>query len=164
MPTGAINSWSLLNWALDEFSGVSMDQKERTRKKNMQTYKLVMPGDLNHYGFLFGGNLLKWVDEIAWIAATMYFPGMNFVTVAIDNVEFKKSVRQGAILRFESTLQRKGQTSVQFQVEVFRNSPHEKVNQEAVFSTVVTMVRVDSDGNKMSLSEPADCTDSDVQE
>lgn len=128
----------------------------------MQTYKLVMPGDLNHYGFLFGGNLLKWVDEIAWIAASLYFPGMNFVTVAIDDVAFKKSIRQGSILRFESTLKRKGNTSVQFAVEVFRNSPHEKVNQETVFSTVVTMVRVDSEGNKISLAEPADCDDPDT--
>ena len=120
----------------------------------MQSYKLVMPGDLNHYGFLFGGNLLKWVDEIAWIAASVYFPGMNFVTVGIDNVEFKKSIRQGSILRFESKLLRKGNTSVQFRVEVFCNSPHEHVNQEAVFTTGVTMVRVDRKGNKMPLGEP----------
>ena len=24
----------------------------------MTSYKLVMPGDLNHYGFLFGGKML----------------------------------------------------------------------------------------------------------
>lgn len=29
----------------------------------MTSYKLVMPGDLNHYGFLFGGKMLMWVDE-----------------------------------------------------------------------------------------------------
>ena len=27
----------------------------------MTTYKLVMPGDMNHYGFLFGGKMLMWV-------------------------------------------------------------------------------------------------------
>ena len=117
----------------------------------MQTYKLVMPGDLNHYGFLFGGNLLKWVDEVAWIAATLHYPGMHFVTVAIDNVQFKKSIRQGSILRFECLLQRQGNTSVQFKVEVFRNSPEEVENAEVVFSTIVTMVRVDDLGQKVSL-------------
>ncbi|MBL8889236.1 MAG: acyl-CoA thioesterase [Planctomycetaceae bacterium] len=117
----------------------------------MQTYKLVMPGDLNHYGFLFGGNLLKWVDEVAWIAATLHYPGMNFVTVAIDNVQFKKSIRQGSILRFECELERQGRTSVQFRVQVFRNSPEETENAEVVFSTVVTMVRVDELGQKMPL-------------
>ena len=33
----------------------------------MTSYKLVMPGDLNHYGFLFGGKMLMWVDEVAWM-------------------------------------------------------------------------------------------------
>lgn len=28
----------------------------------METYKLVLPEHLNPYGYLFGGNLLKWVD------------------------------------------------------------------------------------------------------
>lgn len=120
----------------------------------MHTYKLVMPGDLNHYGFLFGGNLLKWVDEVAWIAASLEFPGMNFVTVAIDDVEFKKSVREGSILRFESNLTRKGKTSVRFGVEVFKSSQDSTVDQEPVFSTVVTMVRVDKNGDKLNLDQP----------
>ena len=33
----------------------------------MTSYKLVRPGDLNHYGFLFGGKMLMWVDEVAWM-------------------------------------------------------------------------------------------------
>ena len=33
----------------------------------MTTYKLVMPEDMNHYGFLFGGKMLMWIDEVAWI-------------------------------------------------------------------------------------------------
>ena len=30
----------------------------------MESYKVVRPEHLNHYGYLFGGFLLKWVDEI----------------------------------------------------------------------------------------------------
>jgi acyl-CoA hydrolase len=68
----------------------------------MESYKLVLPEHLNHYGYLYGGNLLKWVDEIGWIAASRDYPGYNFVTVAMDRVEFRKSVREGTILRFEA--------------------------------------------------------------
>ena len=32
-------------------------------------YKLVLPEHLNQYGFLFGGNLLKWIDEVSWMAS-----------------------------------------------------------------------------------------------
>ncbi|MEI7902842.1 MAG: acyl-CoA thioesterase, partial [bacterium] len=41
----------------------------------MISYKLVMPEHMNHYGLLFGGNLLKWVDETAWMAASLDYPG-----------------------------------------------------------------------------------------
>ena len=30
----------------------------------MTTCKLVMPGDMNHYGFLFG-KMLMWVGEVS---------------------------------------------------------------------------------------------------
>ncbi len=66
----------------------------------MENHKLVLPEYLNHFGFLFGGYLLKWVDEYAWIAASLDYPGSNFVTIAMDKVEFRKSVRKGTILKF----------------------------------------------------------------
>ena len=77
----------------------------------MENHKLVMPEHLNHYGFLFGGHLLKWVDEYAYIAAAIEYPGSNFVTIGMDEVEFRKSVRQGTILRFIVEQIRRGKTS-----------------------------------------------------
>jgi acyl-CoA hydrolase len=35
----------------------------------MQTFTTVRPEHLNYHGFLFGGQLLLWVDEFAWMAA-----------------------------------------------------------------------------------------------
>ena len=78
----------------------------------MENHKLVLPGDLNQDGFLFGGNLLKLVDEYAWIAATLEYPGCIFVTVGMDKVEFKKTVREGVILKFNVERFRAGKTSV----------------------------------------------------
>ncbi len=122
----------------------------------MRSYKLVMPGDLNHFGFLFGGNLLKWVDEVSWIAACRDFPGCRFVTISMDRVEFRKSVREGTILIVEAVLARRGQTSVGYGVEVFRNRLATGI-EEKVFTTTVTFVRVDDEGRKISLP-PAACT------
>ena len=31
---------------------------------------LIVPAHINHYGRLFGGQLLKWIDELAGIVAT----------------------------------------------------------------------------------------------
>jgi acyl-CoA hydrolase len=120
----------------------------------MENHKLILPEHLNHYGFLFGGHLLKWVDETAWIAASLDYPGCNFVTVAMDHVEFRQSVREGTILRFEVQKTRAGRTSVHYRVEVYRaNSPGREA--ELIFITLVTFVRIDRDGNKLPLPPDA---------
>lgn len=122
----------------------------------MENFKLVLPEHLNHYGFLFGGYLLKFVDEVAWIAASLKYPGFHFVTIGMDKVEFRKSVCEGTILRFKSTETRVGNTSVTFLVEVFRDvllDGNQPAEEEQVFSTSVTLVRVDDQGNKKSLRQ-----------
>jgi acyl-CoA hydrolase len=115
----------------------------------MENHKLVLPQHLNHYGFLFGGDLLKWVDEYAYVAATMEFPGSNFVTVAMDKVVFKKSVREGSILKFIVDKTREGTTSVQYEVRVYHGNSRQ--DEDLIFSTGVTLVRVDERGRKIPL-------------
>src|SRR5690554_6680165 len=85
----------------------------------MNHYKLVMPEHLNHYGYLFGGYLLQWIDEIGYIAANLEFPGHEFVTVGLDNVVFKKGIKLGSILEFQTSLSRLGNTSCTYDVSVF---------------------------------------------
>jgi acyl-CoA hydrolase len=113
----------------------------------MDNYKLVLPEHLNHYGYLFGGHLLKWVDEVAWIAASLDHPGCKFVTIAMDKVEFRKSVRQGAILRFHVKPHAQGRTSVQYRAEVFTEDL-DSAQEALVFSTTVSFVCLDSQGLK----------------
>src|SRR5208282_3508615 len=116
----------------------------------MENYKLVLPEHLNQFGYLFGGNLLKWVDEIAWIAASLDFPGCKFVTIGMDKIEFRKSVKGGSILRFLVERTKIGKTSVQYVVNVF-NEDIESGDGKAVFSTHVTFVRLDDEGNKTDI-------------
>lgn len=116
----------------------------------MENYKLVLPGDLNQNGYLYGGNLLKWIDEYAWIAATLDYPKCSFVTVALDKVTFKKGVKDGAILKFDIKKSHVGNTSVQYLVNVYcQNSCY--TNLEIIFSTHITFVNLDENGMKKSL-------------
>ena len=116
----------------------------------MENHRLVMPEHLNHFGYLFGGYLLQWVDECAWIAATLDYPGCKLLTIGMDKVEFRKSVKQGAVLRIHAERIKQGNTSVQYLAEVFRG---DRATDEAgpVFSTKITFVRVDDQGNKSPL-------------
>ncbi|MDA8418233.1 MAG: hypothetical protein M0Z90_04285 [Desulfobacteraceae bacterium] len=118
----------------------------------MEHHKLVLPGHLNHYGFLFGGNLLQWVDEYAWIAASLDYPGAKFVTIGMDRVVFRKNIRNGTILKFVIERMRAGSTSAQYGVLVFRGNGKDCDN-EPLFSTNVTFVNVDQRGRKQALPE-----------
>jgi acyl-CoA hydrolase len=65
----------------------------------------------------------------------------------MDRVEFKKSVRQGSLLRFETERIREGNTSVQYTVDVYRHDM--KSGEEVmIFSTNTTFVCIDSQGKK----------------
>ena len=119
----------------------------------MENYKLVLPEHLNHYGALFGGYLLQWVDEYAWIAATRDYPGATFVTVAMDDVVFRKGVRQGAILRFLIEKAKEGRSSVSYGVTVFRDDL-DTGEEERIFTTHVSFVNVDAEGKSQRLPEP----------
>lgn len=116
----------------------------------MISYKLVMPEHMNQYGVLFGGNLLKWVDETAWMAVSLDFPGSRFVTIGMDRVEFKKGVTGGSILRFTVTRQRVGTTSVTYAAEVCRREMHQS-QEDLIFTTDITFVRVNESGKKVPI-------------
>ena len=114
----------------------------------MVSYKLVMPEQMNQYGSLFGGNLLKWIDEIAWMAASLDYPGARFVTIGMNRVEFKKGVSGGTILRFEILQKRVGKTSVTYTATV-THSESAHAAAEIIFTTEITFVRVDASGKKI---------------
>lgn len=116
----------------------------------MNQCRLVMPSHLNNYGVLFGGYMLLWVDEVSWIAASLDYPGCRFVTVAMDRVEFKKSVRGGELLEFATEREHTGNTSATYRVSVVRQSL-DSATAEDVFETRVTLVRVGADGEKLAL-------------
>ncbi|MDA0767975.1 MAG: acyl-CoA thioesterase [Verrucomicrobia bacterium] len=114
----------------------------------METHRLVLPADLNQYGYLFGGQLLSWVDEASWIAASLDYPECKFVTVGMDKVEFRHSVREGTILSIHSERVEEGKTSVKYGVEVRQGRCGDG---PALFSTHVSFVNVDDSGAKRAL-------------
>jgi hypothetical protein len=69
----------------------------------MDTYTLVRTEHLNHNEKLFGGQLLKWVDEFAWLAAARDFCGSVLVTRAMDNSEFRHTVSERPPFSIPST-------------------------------------------------------------
>ena len=127
----------------------------------MNQYTLVRPEHLNHFGHLFGGQMLKWVDEYAALAAMRDYPACWLVTKAMDQVVFSKGVDCGAMLRFQIRKERVGTTSVTYRVEVFGTEMN-ALDEHQVFRTSITFVRLDEDGLKCPL--PADAPDKAMDE
>ena len=64
--------------------------KHISESRTEQQY-LIRPAHMNHYGRLFGGELLRWIDELAGIVARRH-ANANITTAAIDNLQFKAPV------------------------------------------------------------------------
>jgi len=116
----------------------------------MQNHYVVRTEHLNHKGNLFGGQLLQWVDECAYMAAKKDYPQHNLVTRAMSEVEFKKGITNGSILQINADKERIGNSSVTYKVEVFSFPPDEKGG-ELAFETRVTFVAIDEFGEKVPL-------------
>lgn len=119
----------------------------------MQHYKIVLPADLNDYGSLFGGTLLKWVDEIAYIRVSLDFPGQHFVTIGLDHVEFRHPIREGQILCFKCNKTRIGKTSVTYNVQVV-GARYERNSEQVLFESNISFVCVGEGGNKTAIKAP----------
>lgn len=118
----------------------------------MENYTMVRPEHLNPQGYLFGGQLLLWIDEFAWLAANRFYPDCDFVTRAMDDINFRQRIFNGSILRFAVNKKTAGKTSLKLEIQVWarRVYQQEEIN---VFTTNVTLVRIDKQGNKAPLTK-----------
>ncbi|CAB3677070.1 acyl-CoA thioesterase [Paraburkholderia rhynchosiae] len=112
---------------------------------NFQTRKWVKPENLNPNGTLFGGSLLRWIDEEAAIYAICQMGNQRVVTKFMSEINFVSSARQGDIIKLGMTATHFGPTSITLRCEV-RN----KITRKSIL-TVEKMVFVNLDEN----GEPA---------
>lgn len=79
---------------------------------------IVRPAYINHYGRLFGGELLKWIDELAGIVARRHC-NANITTAAIDNLQFKAPVFEGQMVVLVGKVTYTGNSSMEIRVDTY---------------------------------------------
>ncbi len=114
---------------------------------------VTMPKDTNHYGTIFGGVILSYIDQAGFVEARTH-GAHRWVTAAIDRVDFKAPVGLGDVVNFFTTTTRAGMSSVTMMVEVEAERYHtgETV---PVTSASLTMVAVDETGKAIPFRSPA---------
>ena len=87
---------------------------------NFRTRKWVKPEDLNANGSLFGGSLLRWIDEEAAIYAIIQLGNYSVVTKFISEIEFQASAKQGDLIEMGLRATHFGRTSLT------KDDPHDR--------------------------------------
>ena len=80
---------------------------------------LICPAHINHYGRLFGGQLIYWIDELAGIVA-MRHCNATVTTAAIDNLQFKAPAYSGDMIVLEGVVTYVGHSSMEVRVDTYR--------------------------------------------
>jgi len=103
-----------------------------------------MPADTNPNGDIFGGWLLAQMDIAGGIAARNHSAG-RVVTVAVESMVFNKPVQVGDVVCCYAGLERVGNTSMTFRIEVW-TIRRDSFVREKVTEGVFTYVAIGQDG------------------
>jgi acyl-CoA hydrolase len=106
----------------------------------------VRPEDLNAHGTLFGGSLLRWIDEEAAIYAILQLGNPRAVTKYMSEIDFVSSAHQGDLIELGIRATSFGRTSLTMRAEV-RNM----VTRARILAIEkIVFVSVDADGTPIA--------------
>lgn len=117
------------------------------------TTHICMAKDLGVHGNLFGGIMMAWIDEAASSMAVSLCHTPNMVTVKVDELVFKKKVKEGFLIRIYGEVAEMGNTSIKFKIEARKVSVYTG-EEDVVVSTFTTFVRIDESGMPTPIPSP----------
>jgi acyl-CoA hydrolase len=109
------------------------------RIKSFSTYHLVKSEDLNHHGTLYAGRSAEWFVEGGFIAAADLVRPEHVVCLQIHGMVFKRPIKLGEVIAYESRIVLAGRTSLVANIRV-------KSHDEVIVDGFITFINVDMDG------------------
>ena len=114
------------------------------RETRTVVQRIMMPADANPAGNVYGGSILRYIDEIASIVSFRH-PRTNVVTASIDRMDFLAPMHIGDILVLKAAVNYAGRTSMEVGVRVEAEEPRTGRVVHAG-SCYLTMVALDAQG------------------
>lgn len=102
---------------------VPVDRGSPTPPGQVTLTRIVMPGQTNARGTLFGGVALSLMDEASAIVALRHARS-SVVTAHIDSVDFKGPIFEGEAVEVTARLKMVGRTSMRISVESWGENLH----------------------------------------
>ena len=112
--------------------------------------EIVLPGDTNALGTIFGGKVMQWIDVAASVAG-MRHSGGNVVTASIDGLTFLTPIHLGEIVLLKAQVNFVGRTSMEIGVRVEAENPR---SGERRYTTkaYLTFVAIDAAGKPRAVA------------
>jgi acyl-CoA thioesterase YciA len=112
----------------------------------------IKKSDLGFHSNLFGGKLLAWLDAAAASFAMQTCDTPRMVTVKIDECIFKKSAKEGQMIKIYGEVDKVGNTSIILYLEARAHNVYSGL-QTVILSTKITFVRIDENGDPIPISQ-----------
>ncbi|MCC4273188.1 acyl-CoA thioesterase [Marinomonas communis] len=128
--------------------------QKREEISETRVAKMVFPSTTNHYDTLFGGEALKWMDEVAYIAATR-FARKQVVTISTEQVDFKRPIPSGILVELVARVIHVGRTSLKVEVNIFLEELYSDKREKAI-TGVFNFVAIDENKRPTPIFEGND--------
>ncbi|MFO8001429.1 MAG: hotdog domain-containing protein [Marinilabilia sp.] len=130
-----------------------MAQEDIYKLAETRQCRMVFPGTLNANGTLFGGEMMKWMDEVAFITATRATRQRIF-TARVDQIEFIAPIEENSIIEIIGSV--RGASPVKLEVEVLLYAESQHMNTRHKAARAVFVMTALNENNKVTrLSFPA---------
>jgi acyl-CoA hydrolase len=144
---------------------MEVDRMPRS-KRNVSESKAVisrvmMPQDANMSGNVFGGTILKMVDEISFVSATRH-ARTNVVTASLDKMDFHSPVHIGDLVTLYSIVNAAWRSSMEVGVKVTAENVRTGEIRHTG-SSYLTVVALDGNGKPTEVPELILETDEDAR-
>lgn len=88
---------------------------------------LAEPADVNYGGQVFGGAVMKWIDQAGYALAVAW-SGRYAVTVYVGGIQFENPIAIGSLVEVRARLLHTGSSSMHIGVDVHAADPREAGN------------------------------------
>ena len=121
-----------------------MSKGKRVCESALVSTRWMFPSDANPAGNVFGGAIVRYIDEIAAAVAQRHARS-NVVIASIDRMDYHHPVKVGDLLTLKASINHVGNTSMEVGVRVEAENPMTGETVHAA-SAYATMVALDENG------------------
>jgi acyl-CoA hydrolase len=135
--------------------------KKSPSESQIQMREMVMPGDTNKHGTIFGGKIMSWIDIAAAMCAERHCQA-PVVTAHIDDIDFLSPIKVGHHVIIKASINFSGTSSMIIGVRVESENPYTG-QRRITTKAYLTFVALDEFGKPLSVPKVDPKTEDEIR-